>query len=207
MLYRFKTLLLNKKHIYISLALIMFLLMPLIVFIGKLGGFLWYEDIQVFSVLYQFIFVLLSGTAFVFFFQDIVEEKGREIFFVAKRMYLKEAVLFLLLDESILFVSLIIAGEASEIYKEGVLFVSVANLLVLGIMYCVQFFSSSATLAIGTLILLMIQAGMYISDICIMVYWSENYRDMLSKTVYLLGLAICAWALGGLANLFYVKYD
>ena len=54
MLYRFKTLLLNKKHIYISLALIMFLLMPLIVFIGKLGGFLWYEDIQVFSVLYQF---------------------------------------------------------------------------------------------------------------------------------------------------------
>lgn len=198
----------NKRSIYIATAVLYLIVVPAIVLLGSFFELPWYDEELLYGNLYQVLFVFFSGLSFIFLLYELVEEKGREIFYIRKKLFLGEVLGFLLLDELVLGISLMICSNAADIYGEGVIFISVQNILVLGILYFILYLSSSATVAVGVLVCLLIAGEMNISPyLSVMVLYTGNYSEMLVRTVYLLGVSIIFWSLGTFANEFYYRYE
>lgn len=198
----------NKQSIYVTTAILYLFVVPTMILIGNFLELSWYDGELLYGNLYQILYVFLSGLCFVFLLYELVEENGREVLYLQKKLFLGECLGFLLVDEAVLCISLMISSHADEIFGEGIIFISVQNILVLGILYFALYISSSATVAVGVLVCTLIAGEMNLSPyLSVMILYNGNYSEMLVRTIYLFGVSIIFWSLGTFANEFYYRYE
>lgn len=189
-------------------AAIYLFIVPLSVFSLKSMNSLWnYTELMV-KILYQLFYVMLSGISYILFMQDLVEEEGREVFYINKRMYLLESSSFTVISCILLHLSLSIIGIWEQSIKEYTFFVIVENILVLGILYFILYISSSSTVAATIVLCLLIgsllSGNMYFS---VILPLEEDYGKMLYQAFIQIGYAVIFWSLGGILNVFYSKFE
>lgn len=155
---------------------------------------------------YQIFYVLLSAIAYIIFMQDLIEEEGREIFYINKRMYLWESAAFMVISCIVLHASMLLLSIQEKGLKDYILFVIIENILVIGIMYFVLYKSSSSVIATAIAVVLLLISilwdNMYLSVITTI---TEDYKEMLFQALLQTGYAIIFWALGGIANVCFPK--
>ncbi|MBQ5676118.1 MAG: hypothetical protein IIV45_13810 [Lachnospiraceae bacterium] len=162
MLYNFCVLIKNRKCFFCGCLAFVIAILPIFILIGHYGEASWYEEELLYFCLYQLVVPMVSGTAFVVFFQGLVDEKGREIFFVQKKMYLGEALLFLVAEEVVVIVSLMLSSIVSDVFEGGIVWVSIENIFLLGLLYLILFRTSSSVVAIGILVIVLLLGCMNI---------------------------------------------
>lgn len=157
---------------------------------------------------YQVFYVLLSAIAYIIFMQDLIEEEGREIFYLNKKMYLAESIAFMVISCIILHSSMLLLSIQEKELKDYILFVIIENILVIGMMYFILYKSSSSVFAAAIAVALLLAAilwdNMYLS---VIITITEDYREMLFQALLQTGYAIIFWSLGGIANVYYSTYE
>lgn len=198
----------NKITFFSIIGVLYLFIIPLLVFSLKTVNSLWnYTELMV-RIFYQVFYVMLNGISYILFMQDLIEEEGREVFYINKRMYLPESFAFTVISCILLYFSLNILGILEQSVKEYIFFVIVENILVLGFLYFILYSSSSSTVAAAILLCLLIgsllSGNIYFS---VMVPLDGDYKKMLYQAFIQIGYAIIFWSLGGIINVFYSKFE
>ncbi len=198
----------NKITFFIIIGVLYLFIIPLLMFSLKTSNSLWnYTELLV-RIVYQVFYVMLNGISYILFMQDLIEEEGREIFYINKRMYLPESFMFTVISCVLLHLSLNISGIWEQSVKEYIFFVIIENVLVLGILYFILYCSSSSTVAVTIMLCLLIgsllSGNIYFS---VMVPLDGDYKKMLYQAFIQIGYAVIFWSLGGIINVFYSKFE
>ncbi len=205
---RFFLLLKSKCIVFLFLLLIYLIILPLAYSLWKSVHMAENNYEIIIRIGYQIFYVLLSAIAYAIFMQDLIEEEGREIFYINKKMYLWESAAFTAISCIALHVSMLLLSIREEAVKDYILFVLIENILVMGIMYFVLYKSSSSVIATAIAVVLLLISilwdNMYLSVITVI---TEDYKEMLFQALLQTGYAIIFWALGGIANVYYSRYE
>lgn len=203
---QFFLLLKNKCIIFLFVVSIYLIILPLVYYIWK-SVYVSENNYEiVIRIGYQVFYVLLSAIAYIIFMQDLVEEEGREIFYINKRMYLAESASFMAISCCVLHISMLLISVQEKGIKDYILFVIIENILVMGIMYFVLYKSSSSVIATAIVVALLLESilwnNIYFSVITTI---TEDYKEMLFQALLQIGYAIIFWALGGIENVCFLK--
>ncbi len=205
---QFFFLLKNKCIVFLFVVLIYLVILPLVYYIWK-SVYMSENNYEIMiRIGYQVFYVLLSAIAYIIFMQDLIEEEGREIFYINKRMYLAESASFMVISCCVLHISMLLLSIQEKGVKDYILFVIIENILVMGIMYFVLYKSSSSVIATAIAVALLLESilwnNMYFSVITTI---TEDYKEMLFQALLQIGYAIIFWALGGIENVYYSRYE
>ncbi|MBD5544601.1 MAG: hypothetical protein HDR01_10295 [Lachnospiraceae bacterium] len=202
-------LLIKSKIKFLGLFLIIYVfIIPLFMAFLKSMNSIWNYTELIVKILYQIFYVIFSGISYILFMQDLVEEEGREVFYINKRMYLMESFVFTVITCVLLQISINILGFWNPSIKECALFVIIENILVLGILYFILYSSHSS--AVATAVMLCLLIGSLLSDnlyLSVIVPLGEDYKRLLYQAFIQTGYAIIFWSLGGIVNVFYSKFE
>lgn len=205
---QFFLLLKSKCIVFLFLILTYLIILPLAYYLWKSAHIAENNHEIIIRIGYQVFYVLLSAIAYIIFMQDLIEEEGREVFYINKRMYLAESIAFMVISCIVLHVSMLLLNMQEKGLKDYILFVMIENVLVIGIMYFILYKSSSSVIATAIAVALLLESilwdNMYLS---VIITITEDYKEMLFQALLQTGYVIIFWALGGIENVYYSRYE